>query len=91
MKVKKVPLRKCIACGEGKQKKDLIRIVRTSDKKAVVDISGRVNGRGAYICVNNQCLKDIEKTRKLSRILEIEISDDIYDELKNAIELRSEE
>lgn len=91
MKVKKVPLRKCIACGENKEKQDLIRVVRDSDKKVIVDISGRVNGRGAYICIDTKCFEKAEKTRRLSRTLEIEIPNDIYEDLKNVIESRFRE
>ena len=91
MKAKKVPLRKCITCGEGKEKKDLIRIVRDKDKNVIVDKSGRANGRGAYICINNDCLEKAEKTRKLSRTLEVEIPNHIYEDLKNEIKLKSRE
>lgn len=91
MKTKKVPLRKCITCGESKEKKDLIRIVRDKDKNIIVDTTGRVSGRGAYICINNNCFEKAEKTRKLSRTLESEIPNHIYEDLKDAIKLKSKE
>lgn len=91
MKIKKVPLRKCIACGESKEKKELIRIVREKDKNIIVDTSGRVNGRGAYICRNKDCFEKSEKTKKLSRTLEVEIPNHIYEDLKDAINLKSKE
>ena len=89
MKVKKVPLRKCIACGENKEKKDLIRIVRDKEKKVIMDKSGRANGRGAYICINNDCFQKAEKTKKLSRTLEVEIPNHIYEDLREEIRLKS--
>lgn len=91
MRAKKVPLRKCIACGESKEKKDLIRIVRDKDKNVIVDKSGRANGRGAYICIDNDCFQKAEKTKKLSRTLEVEIPNHIYEDLKDEIELKSVE
>ena len=91
MKIKKVPLRKCITCGQNKEKKDLIRIVRDKDKNIIVDISGRANGRGAYMCIDNNCLEKAEKTKKLSRTLKVEIPNHIYEDLKNAIKLKSKE
>lgn len=91
MKTKKVPLRKCITCGESKEKKDLIRIVRDKDRNIIIDTTGRVSGRGAYICINNNCFEKAEKTRKLSRTLESEIPNHIYEDLKDAIKLKSKE
>ena len=89
MKTKKIPLRKCIACGENRPKKDLIRVVKNSEKDIIVDTTGRVNGRGAYICVNEDCLAHIKKSRKLARVFEGEVSEEVYEDLKNAIELKS--
>ena len=91
MKTKKVPLRKCITCGKSKEKKDLIRIVRDKEKNIIVDTSGRASGRGAYICIDSNCLEKAEKTRKLSRTLEVEIPNHIYEDLKDAIKLKSKE
>lgn len=91
MKKKKVPLRKCISCGENREKKDLLRVVRDKEKKVTVDVSGRANGRGAYICINKKCFEIAEKTRKLSRALEAEVPKQIYEDLKNVLELKSEE
>lgn len=86
MKVKKIPLRKCIACGEAKAKKELIRIVKNNINEVHLDLTGKINGRGAYICSNSQCYELAKKSKKLSRALKIEISDDIYEEIKNSIE-----
>ena len=57
--VKKIPQRQCIGCGQMKDKKDLIRILKTQDESIVIDATGRKNGRGAYICANEDCLKHL--------------------------------
>lgn len=92
MKKRKIPIRKCIACGEGKAKKDLIRIVKTSEDEIKVDLTGKLNGRGAYICSTSECLEEAIKTKKISRSLKVEVTDPVYDELRKALEsLKQEE
>lgn len=81
----KIPLRKCISCGENKPKKELIRVVRTNDGSIVIDTTGKVNGRGAYLCSNINCLETSAKTNKLSRSLQTEVKEEIYKELKEFI------
>ncbi len=76
-KVKKIPQRQCVGCREMKNKKDLLRVVRTSDG-AVLDFSGRLPGRGAYLCPNAACLKRARKSRALERALEVEIPEQVY-------------
>lgn len=88
MKKKKIPLRKCVACGEGKPKKELIRIVKNSENEISVDINGKMNGRGAYICSNIECLALAQKGKKLSRALEVEVPNGVYEDLKKIIESR---
>jgi len=85
MSPKKVPLRKCIACNQMKPKYELIRIVKNSDGIVSVDLTGKANGRGAYICANLECFNEIVKNKKLSRQLQTEISDDIYQKLREVI------
>jgi len=85
VKVKKVPLRKCIGCGENKAKKELVRIVKNVEKGIVVDLTGKLNGRGAYICPNINCLEKAQKNRTLSKALDTEIPEEIYDELKKVV------
>lgn len=87
MKTKKIPLRKCIACGENKPKKELIRVVRNTEKEVNIDLTGKMNGRGAYICSDINCLNMAQKSKKLSRALEVEIPNDIYEDMKRTIEL----
>lgn len=86
MKTKKVPLRKCVACGESKPKKELIRILKNSDLEVKIDITGKANGRGAYICNNLKCLELAQKSNKLSRALETKIPIEIYENLRAVIE-----
>ena len=86
MKTKKIPLRKCISCGEGKPKKDLTRIVRSPENVVAIDITGKMNGRGAYLCSNIDCITSAKKTKKLSRALEVEIPENIYDNLLKIVE-----
>jgi len=85
LKAKKIPLRKCIACGEGKPKKELIRVVKTNEKVVRIDITGKINGRGAYLCTDIKCIELAQKNNKLSRALEIEIPSEIYEQLKSII------
>lgn len=85
MKGKKVPLRKCIACGESKPKKELVRVVKNNQNEVSVDISGKVNGRGAYICPKIECFEGAYKSKKFAKNLEIEITDEIYNKLKEII------
>lgn len=86
MKKKKIPLRKCISCGENKPKKELIRIVKNNENQVMVDLTGKVNGRGAYICPNIECFETAYKGKKLARNLETEINDEVYNKLKEVIE-----
>ena len=83
--MKKIPLRRCLGCFESKPKMELYRIVKTKDGKIVVDKTGKINGRGAYICKSTDCLEKVIKAKRLEKELEIKISDDIYAELKNMI------
>ncbi len=86
MKMKKIPLRKCIGCNESKPKSDLIRVVRTTDGNIEIDETGRVNGRGAYICKNKDCFNKAEKADKISKALETEVTKEKYESLKELIE-----
>ncbi len=85
MAIKKIPQRKCLGCGISKNKKELIRVVKTSEGEISVDITGKKNGRGAYICNNVECLKKAKKAGRLERSFECQISDEIYDRLMQEI------
>ncbi|MCR5704603.1 MAG: YlxR family protein [Eubacterium sp.] len=79
---KKVPTRTCTGCREEKNKKDLIRIVRNKDGEVFVDITGKQNGRGAYICHNRACLEKAVKNRGLERTLKIsKLQEDVVAQL----------
>nr|WP_027870182.1 YlxR family protein [[Eubacterium] cellulosolvens] len=80
--VRKVPMRKCVGCNEKKEKKELIRILRTPEGEVVLDESGRSNGRGAYICRDASCLEKARKNRGLTRSLGMEIPDEVYERLE---------
>lgn len=86
MKKRKIPMRKCLGCGENKSKKDLIRIVKTPEDEIVVDTTGKINGRGAYICNNSECLERAVENKNISKSLKKELTKEIYDELKVKIE-----
>jgi uncharacterized protein len=85
MKVKKLPQRMCAGCIEMKPKKELIRIVRNKEGEISIDLIGKKPGRGAYICKNEECLTKAVKTKRLEKNLEVKISDEIYNKLKEEI------
>lgn len=82
MRIKKVPMRQCTGCGERKEKKELIRIIRTPEDLIEVDFTGKKNGRGAYICNSVECLKTAKKRKSLERSLKVTIPDEVYKELE---------
>ena len=81
MGMNKVPYRMCIACKESKPKKELIRIVNT-DNGFVVDKTGKLNGRGSYICNNDDCVNKLVKQKVLNKVFKCNISQEVYDNLK---------
>lgn len=81
MAIRKIPLRKCIACGVQKPKKELVRIVRTPEKLVHVDPKGKVSGRGAYICASRLCYDLAIKKKALTRALEVEITPEMLDQM----------
>ena len=81
MKPKKIPMRMCVGCREMKEKRDLIRIVRTPDGEAVLDPTGKISGRGAYVCRQAECLKRSIRQKQLERQLEITLTPEIIDAL----------
>lgn len=77
---KKLPLRKCIGCNISKPKNELIRIVKNADG-IFVDKTSKLNGRGAYICNNSECLEKAVKTRGLEREFKQKIEQDVYNSI----------
>ena len=84
-KPKKIPMRKCLGCGEMKPKKELIRAVRTPEGKVVLDLTGKANGRGAYLCRDTACLSKARKARRLEHALETAIPDEVYTTMEEAL------
>lgn len=82
---KKKPERTCMGCNEQKEKSNLLRIVKSKEGIIEVDITGKKNGRGAYICKSEECLNKIIKTKRLERIFEKEISPEIYENIRGVI------
>lgn len=83
--MKKQPLRRCISCNEQKEKNDLLRIVRTVEGNIEIDLTGKKNGRGAYICKDENCLNKLIKSKRLERILEIPVQNEFYEEIRSTI------
>ena len=81
MKAKKIPMRKCVACGKNIPKKELLRIVNNKEEGILVDPTGKKNGRGAYICNSLECVELAKKNNNLSHSLNVEINEDIYKEI----------
>ena len=86
MKVKKIPLRTCVVTREKLPKQELLRIVRTPEGEVLVDDSGKMNGRGAYIKKDVTVLEMAQKKKVLERHLECNIEESVYDEIKEKIE-----
>ena len=83
---KKIPQRQCMGCRERKAKKEMIRVVRTTDGGVTLDFGGKLNGRGAYICPDPQCLAKAQKSKALERSLEVAIPQEVYDRLAKEME-----
>ena len=81
MTTKKIPMRMCTGCREMKPKKELIRIVKTVDGEIALDFTGKLNGRGAYVCKNKECLEKIRKSNALSRAFQTAVDCQIYNKL----------
>lgn len=81
LKTKKIPMRMCVSCHTSKPKKELVRIVRSTDGDISLDLTGRLNGRGAYICPSSDCMEAVCKSKRLGKIFEAEVSAEKYSEL----------
>ena len=82
---KKIPQRQCMGCRERKNKRDMIRVVRGTDGTVSLDFSGKMNGRGAYVCPDPECLKKARKSRALERVLETAIPPEVYDAMESEL------
>ena len=85
VKKRKIPERRCVGCGETKEKKQLIRVVRTPEGDVVLDVTGKKSGRGAYICHSLSCFKKARKSKRLESGLNVQIPDEIYERLEKEL------
>lgn len=76
--MKKIPMRMCVGCREMKEKRELIRVVRTAEHNGEIDLTGKKSGRGAYICNDPACLKKARKSKSLERALNVSLDDEVY-------------
>ena len=81
MKPKKIPMRMCVGCREMKEKRELIRIVRTPEGETLIDPTGKKSGRGAYVCRSSECLKRAIKQKQLERQLQVSLTDEVNEAL----------
>lgn len=86
MKTRKIPLRSCVVTGEKLDKRDLLRVVKNKEGEVKVDLTGKMNGRGAYIKKDIKVLEEAIKKKSLERKLECNISDEVYDEIRKILE-----
>jgi len=83
---KKVPLRQCIGCGEMKSKKEMMRVLKVTDGTICLDVTGKKNGRGAYICTQRECLQKARKNKGLERSFKMSIPEEVYENLNKEFE-----
>ena len=81
MKPRKIPMRMCVGCREMKEKRELIRIVRTPEGETLIDPTGKKSGRGAYVCRSSECLKRAIKQKQLERQLQVSLTDEVNEAL----------
>ena len=80
--MKKTPMRKCTGCGEMKDKKEMIRVIRNDEGKLELDMTGRKNGRGAYICNDLECLRKARKNKGLERSFKMPVPPEVYEQIE---------
>ena len=84
-KAKKIPVRQCLGCNEHRPKVELLRVVRTPEGEICLDFRGKMNGRGAYICRDPECLRKARRSRRIDRNLACDIPEDIYDRMEKEL------
>lgn len=85
MTERKIPLRKCLGCGEMKDKRELVRVVRNKEGEISVDLYGKKPGRGAYICRSVECLSKAQKAKRIEKAFSTQIEPEIYEAMKREI------
>ena len=83
--MKKQPERTCMGCNEKKPKKEFVRIVKNKENEINIDKTGKMSGRGAYICENIECLEKLKKSKRLEKVFDMKISNEIYEKLRGVI------
>ena len=86
MKIKKIPLRKCIVCQNQFDKKQLIRVVKNKENEIFIDKTFKAGGRGAYVCNSKECIEKLKKTKALDRTFKCKVDVKIYDDILSEIE-----
>ncbi|MCR5311652.1 MAG: YlxR family protein [Lachnospiraceae bacterium] len=84
---KKIPMRQCVGCRTSRDKRDLIRVVRTPEGDIQLDFKGKMNGRGAYLCKDPECLTKAGKNKGLERALNLSVPEEIIDRLKEELKI----
>jgi predicted RNA-binding protein YlxR (DUF448 family) len=82
---KTIPTRKCVGCCQEKPKKDLIRVIKSPEGEIFADLTGKANGRGAYICKNTDCFKKAVKNKGLERSLKAQIPGDVIERIEKEL------
>ena len=82
MKMKKIPMRSCVVTKEKLPKQELVRVVRTPEGNVIVDLTGKANGRGAYVKKDMEVINKARKSKVLERVLEVEVKEEVYEELE---------
>ena len=85
MSIRKIPMRQCTGCGEMKNKKELIRVIKTPEDEIVIDATGKKNGRGAYLCCSLECFQKAVQRKALERSLKVTIPKEIYETLEKEL------
>lgn len=83
---KKIPLRQCVGCGEIKNKKEMMRVLKTPEDEIILDLTGKKNGRGAYLCISRECLLKARKNKGLERSFKMSIPNEVYERLEKEYE-----
>lgn len=83
---KKIPMRKCVGCAQMKEKRELIRIVRSPEGEIHLDLTGKMSGKGAYICRNSECFRKAVKAKRFERAFECAIPTEVFDKIGKELE-----
>ncbi len=86
MSTKKIPIRRCIGCNQGKEKKELVRVVRNKEGEISIDLTGKKPGRGAYICKDIACLEKARKGKRIEKAFSCQIEPEVYERLSDEIQ-----